>query len=245
MEFSFSSYFRFLSTLAQGGYRIFEFGPPEDFPPSNVPFVILRHDVDVSLDAAIRLAERESREGIRSTYFFMISNQYYNLHSAEGRRALQTIRSLGHSIGLHFDETVYEAPNIEAFNRASNCESQRLEDLSSGPVVGVNFHRPRAGRIGTGIELTDPLPHSYMPFYVSDLDYCSDSTGKWRYGSPDERESIALRKPLHLLTHPIWLGEEPRKPEDQLLRFLQERQEKTMQSLSSECSVELTIGRDT
>ena len=49
--------------------------------------VLLRHDVDLSLDAALRMAELEHEEGAAATYFLMTESVFYNLASSEGERA--------------------------------------------------------------------------------------------------------------------------------------------------------------
>ena len=47
--------------------------------------VILRHDVDLSLDAALRMAELEADAGAAATYFLMTGSVFYNLALAGGR----------------------------------------------------------------------------------------------------------------------------------------------------------------
>ena len=48
--------------------------------------VLLRHDVDLSLDAALRMAEVEADAGARATYFLMTGSVFYNLDSHEGEQ---------------------------------------------------------------------------------------------------------------------------------------------------------------
>lgn len=241
MDFTYSSYTAFVSELLQNGYQLVDFGPPSTLPPLTERFVVLRHDVDVSLRAAVRFAEHEADHGIRSSYFVMITNQFYNAHSSDGRRALGRLRSLGHSIGLHFDETIHHVPSTEAFNEACSREAAELMDVSEGSLVGVSFHRPISTRLGATIELTAPLPHSYLPAYIHDIEYCSDSTGRWRFGPPNERPAVAEGRPLHLLTHPIWWGEQHEAPEERLGRFVQRHQAWLVRTLAGEVSV---VARD-
>ena len=74
--------------------------------------MILRHDVDLSLDAALRMAELEAEAGAAATYFLMTGSVFYNLGSPEGERALGRLRELGHRVGLH---AVY--PRLELDDR--------------------------------------------------------------------------------------------------------------------------------
>ena len=48
--------------------------------------MILRHDVDLSLDAALRMAELEAEAGAAATYFLMTRSEFYNLDSPSGER---------------------------------------------------------------------------------------------------------------------------------------------------------------
>ena len=63
--------------------------------------LLLRHDVDLSLDAAVQLAELEHEEGAAATYFLMTESVFYNLASTEGEQVLERLRELGHRVGLH------------------------------------------------------------------------------------------------------------------------------------------------
>ena len=57
--------------------------------------LILRHDVDLSLEAAVALAEVEAEAGAWSTWFLMTRSVFYNLASAEGERTIARLRELG------------------------------------------------------------------------------------------------------------------------------------------------------
>ena len=63
--------------------------------------VILRHDVDLSLDGALAVAEVEAEEGAWSTWFLMTRSVFYNLASSEGEAAIARLRELGHRVAHH------------------------------------------------------------------------------------------------------------------------------------------------
>ena len=46
--------------------------------------------------------------------------------------------------------------------------------------------------------------HTYMPEFFSNIKYCSDSEGLWKYDNPESLINDTNIKTLHLLTHPIW-----------------------------------------
>jgi hypothetical protein len=50
--------------------------------------------------------------------------------------------------------------------------------------------------------------------------YISDSTGIWRYGHPLESEAYKARKPIQLLTHPIWWMQQGETALQKLERWL-------------------------
>src|SRR6266487_4453075 len=94
--FDLGHYRELLDAAREGGYR-FAFFDREPEPGT----VLLRHDVDLSLDAALRMAELEADAGAAATYFLMTRSEFYNLDSASGESAVERLRSLGHRVGLH------------------------------------------------------------------------------------------------------------------------------------------------
>ena len=64
-------------------------------------FAILRHDVDLSLEAARATARLEHELGAHATYFMLTESVFYNLDSELGRETLAELRDLGHAVGLH------------------------------------------------------------------------------------------------------------------------------------------------
>ena len=94
--FDLDHYAALLEAAKRGGYRFAFF----DAEP-RAGDLLLRHDVDLSLDAALRLAELEADAGARATYFLMTRSVFYNLASHEGEHAVGRLRELGHGVGLH------------------------------------------------------------------------------------------------------------------------------------------------
>ena len=73
-------YRELLDAAQAGGYR-FAFFDRSPEPGT----VLLRHDVDLSLDAALAVAELEAEAGAAATYFLMTRSEFYNLDCALGR----------------------------------------------------------------------------------------------------------------------------------------------------------------
>ena len=65
--------------------------------------LLIRHDIDFSVDFAHKLALFESELGIQSTYFLMLTSNMYNLISLENQKLVRSIIKLGHKVSIHFD----------------------------------------------------------------------------------------------------------------------------------------------
>ena len=175
--FDLAHYGELLAAAKSGGYR-FGFFDHEPAPGD----LLLRHDVDLSLDAALTLAGLEAEAGAQATYFVMMQSVFYNLASPEGEHALGRLRELGHRVGLH---AVY--PRLELDDRFD-------------PVVAWHNPDPEFMR-----EPLDGAVNVMQPEYFDPDHYRSDSNQHWRSGCPHEELAGGGFEWLQLLTHPeIW-----------------------------------------
>src|SRR5262249_56512950 len=94
--FSLAHYRELLDAAQAGGYRWAGFDRAPE--PGDL---ILRHDVDLSLEAAVALAEVEAEAGAWSTWFLMTRSAFYNLDSAAGERTIARLRELGGRVAHH------------------------------------------------------------------------------------------------------------------------------------------------
>ncbi len=88
-------YGELLAAARQGGYR-FAFFDTDPQPGD----LLLRHDVDLSLEAALALAELEAELGTPATYLLMTRSEFYNLAAPSGEAAIERLRRLTHRVGL-------------------------------------------------------------------------------------------------------------------------------------------------
>lgn len=65
-------------------------------------FVIMRHDVEYSVDRAYALAKVESSMDFTSTFFFQWTNNSYNILSRRNQDLIKDMHERGHVIGLHY-----------------------------------------------------------------------------------------------------------------------------------------------
>ncbi len=176
--FDLAHYREILAAAQAGGYRFAHFeGEPVEGS------VILRHDVDLALGAAVRIAELEHEVGATATYFLMTESVFYNLDSSEGAGAIERLRGLGHCVALH---AVY--PNAPF--------DQRFD-----PVVAWHNPDPEYMRA----PLPDGRINAMQEPWFDPATYRSDSNQHWRSGCPHDELRKGAFPWLQLLTHPeIW-----------------------------------------
>ena len=105
--------------------------------------LFLRHDVRLSLEAALETARLEHELGIRATYLLMTESAFYNLDSHVGHYAQRQLRQWGHAVGLH---AVH--PRAELDSRFDRVLSWHNPDAAyqREPLVGaVNVEEPPYG----------------------------------------------------------------------------------------------------
>ncbi len=88
--FTLEHYRDLLEAAKSGGYRFSGF---DREPEPGLLFI--RHDVDLSLEAAVRMAEVEAEARAWSTWCLMTRSVFYNLDSEQGESAIARLRGLG------------------------------------------------------------------------------------------------------------------------------------------------------
>lgn len=163
----------------------------KDYDSQQQKIVVLRHDVDFSLEHALKLAELEHKHGIRSTYFILLHSMYYNALSPESADIIKRIAVLSHEIGLHYD-TRFNTSTIEK-------EAHILEVISGQKIISIAPH-------DTSITPVIAKQHGFIDaFHDIKLEYISDSVQNWRQGCMCNH--VGKKDRLHVLTHPIWWSE--------------------------------------
>lgn len=215
MKFTYQAYRDFLALLRECGYTFRNYRTYADAACC----VILRHDIDFSLEQAVRLAELEAGAGVRATYFVLLRTDFYNPASRRGVAALRRIRSLGHETGLHFDEKVY-APELspEELVQAIVRECGVLSALLETPVSTVSMHRPSKATLEADYRIPGVV-NSYGKTFFREFKYLSDSRQRWREPVLDIVRSGAYNR-LHILTHAFWYHETERSLRESVRGFI-------------------------
>jgi hypothetical protein len=174
-SFDVTHYRELLEAVTAGGYRWTGF----DHEPRSGD-LFLRHDVDLSLDAALEVARIEHELGVPATYFLMTESVFYNLDSSAGEDALRELRSLGHAIGFH---PVHPHFDID----------ERFD-----PVFA--WHNPDPDFIS---EPRNGAANVMAPPYYAPGRYRSDSNQNWREGCPHDELAGGAFDWLQLNVHPV------------------------------------------
>jgi hypothetical protein len=197
--FSLEGYRELLLAFKRAGYSFCGFNKIERYLVEGQQFIVLRHDLDIGLHPALEIARIEHEQGVQATYFVTLHSPFYNALSHSSAEIMLQLHQWGHQIALHADLTAY----------AGDCDKALLE-------VGIlaqfyPFINTQLASLHSPINLEqmpiasfEQLQNVYGHVFSKDITYISDSTGRWRYGHPLESEAFLLRKPIQLLTHPIW-----------------------------------------
>lgn len=214
-EFSLDDYCELLSTFKDAGYSFCRFEEIDDHLSGGYPFAVLRHDIDMSLRPALEMARTEYEQGVEATYFVLLRSPFYNIFSRLNAEILQQIHQYGHQIAAHLDLAAYNNDYFKAV--------MEVEVLSQFyPYINtelVSLHSTCALN-QIPITLSHRLDHVYGPAVRGEMAYISDSTGRWRYGHPLDSEAFSSRKPIQLLTHPIWWTQDGETATQKLERWL-------------------------
>ena len=236
--FTLATYADMVENLLERGYRFSSFPEAESQLDVDQRFVLMRHDIDMSLEAALRMARQESDLGVQSTYFFLVRTDNYNVFSKDGSDTVRQILDLGHHLGLHFDCASYPA-SFATKDLARSCAQEvgMLEHWFSKPVSIVSYHRPDARVLTGDPAISAPLHHTYMGLFRDRIRYISDSGGRWVDGSPTTSFEFNRGLPLHILIHPVWWTEQPTPAYETLLQLVDQKTEHLERSIAQNCKV--------
>ena len=172
MNFTYRAYKSLLDNLQKTGYSFVNYHNWYDYEKC----VILRHDIDQDISKAVHLANIEKNEGVESTYFVLLTSDFYNVFSKESSEGLKRILDCGHEIGLHFDEVRYpEAEgDVDKISELIQKEAYFLGQAIGKKISTVSMHRPSKGLLEANIEIPGII-NSYRKTFFKEFKYLSDS----------------------------------------------------------------------
>lgn len=216
MQFTYDAYRELLSLLKQHGYEIANYHNWQ----TKRRCVILRHDIDSSIECALKFAALEQECGVASTYFVLLRSDFYNVLSPKSRDWLEEIHQMGHEIGLHFDEMAYPAiiGNITEVKEAILQETKLLESIIDFPISTVSMHRPSKAILEADLQISGMI-NSYSNVFFKQFKYLSDSRHHWREPVMDIVKN-EQHDQLHILTHAVGYFEKDTSLQEWTTAFL-------------------------
>ena len=215
MDFTYDSYKLLIRKLREHGYAVCSYKNWQQ----EQRCVILRHDIDNDIEKALDLAIIEQELDVKSTYFVLLTSDFYNVFSARSQELLRKIIDNGHEVGLHFDEVRY--PDIktpdDVLERILN-ESKILSDVTGESIDVVSMHRPSKMILDANLQIPG-LINSYSQVYFKDFKYLSDSRRRWREPVEEIVASETYER-LHILTHAIWYNNVELNIHDSIYKFV-------------------------
>lgn len=171
-------------------------------------FIIMRHDVDVSIKHSLKMAQEEHSLGIKSTYFVRTSKTLEPF-SKKNSVTLGKIAKLGHEIGLHYDSDVINNKDFKAYLLN---KKRKLENAAGVKIYGAALHRVKRldgtkeikelNFIEQFLDELDLRYDAYSKKFQNGIIYISDSARQWKHGCICK--NIRNKPHLYVLTHPIW-----------------------------------------
>lgn len=199
-DFSFRHYFEVLNNVRDSYDYI---GPFRDLHVrKKASFIVLRHDVDISLNHALKLAKMESDEDIQSTFFILLHSPFYNALTKKNVGIISKISSLGHEIGLHYD-TDFLSKSLKTARKQIKDEARILESIIGKKIISVTQHNP-----STTVKLNHVVSgflNAMDNVLTKNAIYISDSVQNWRKGCMCNHVNKISQ--FQILTHPIWWQE--------------------------------------
>ena len=186
MQFTYEAYSRLIGLLKEKGYEIADYHNYRDF--SKV--AILRHDVDMSLEKAAKMAGLEEKMQVRATYYVLLCSDFYNVYSRKSQELIGKILKCGHEIGLHFDEERYD--DKKRMPEWIDREITILEEFTGVTIKSVSMHRPSKETLAADYKIRGGnIVNSYGSEFFRDFKYVSDSRRDWREDHRGRRISKA------------------------------------------------------
>ena len=182
-----------LKTLYQ---KIITLGETKTFSETNKNnSFFIRHDIDFDMDKALVVAIIENKIGVKSTFFIMVTCEYYNVLSSNNKKIINQIKFLGHEIGIHFDPSICDDYEKEFVHEVSV-----LEKIIGEKITSVSLHNPSAHGI---YPFFKNFNNSYFkPFYIEEF-YISDSCFDFRGKDISSFVEKIKENSVQVLIHPI------------------------------------------
>ncbi|MBO5166208.1 MAG: hypothetical protein IJ405_09510 [Lachnospiraceae bacterium] len=205
-------------------------------------FILMRHDVEYSVERAYNLSKVEASMDFTSTYFFQWTNNSYNILSRKNMDMVKDMHERGHEIGLHY--ALNGMTDMEQARKQIVKEINIISEMFGFKVDTFSVHRPSKDILRENIKLPGIINAYQDEFFTfaenvtADtqiaVKYMSDSNHTWRYGYPDEKNILGHGK-VQILTHPFAWTKEGYDNFDNYKTLVTEKTEEVIHSINNEC----------
>lgn len=203
--------------------------------------IILRHDEPFSPTASLAIARINSDLGVKGTFFFDPSNEFYSLVSDKVQSIIVEIKQLGQDIALKVNPKNEagefpsdDAPNVEngktKEEKLDHKIKQNKEELTELTGIEPNVYaldvtglKDAGFDIPTGeiAGMTSAYGHQFADGKLRT--YNSNSNGIHPYGTSFLDEVKNGKNLLHVLVHPCWISPTAMLPNDRLNYWLENK----------------------
>ena len=221
--FNLENYKLILSRALEVGYEFISFKKVLENKNSNKLFdsdqglILLRHDIDASLNMALKMALLEKKLNISANYFLMLRSPCYNLLSRYNDFCVEEIAKNGHFLELHYDQGHDEIKGYSILDTQNSIKSQIkvMEEFYYRKINAVSFHQPSKKVLNDTIECNGRI-NTYDKKLLKNFHYISDSNRKFepfykaefaeKISCQNISNSLASFYPqnIQLLIHPMW-----------------------------------------
>jgi hypothetical protein len=202
LDYSIKSYRVIIERALASGYRFVPFGLEEKPQPGQI---YLRHDVDYSLELALKLAEVNAGMGVEGTFFVLLRSQVYNLLTPWSQRVVERIHELGQRLALHAIINPLAPDEVES-RLQDDFEFARRNLPCLSPVFSWHNSTPEVLARTAPLEQFAGLINAYSVRFTKNIMYYSDSN--MRHSADEFFQLVSARQEtaLQLLFHPlIWV----------------------------------------
>lgn len=168
--------------------------------PEEKKTILLRHDIDISLEKANEMATIESLNSVKATYFILFSSPFYNVFDKESIDILKNIKTLGHEIGLHYDVDLIQQVKGDTYSFLQ-AQAILLNEIIGDEVFSIAMHNPSIS--GDDIFTNTKFINAYDDIFIKDMAYYSDSCGAWRNNFIKCFQNNTFPQKIQLAIHPI------------------------------------------
>ncbi len=235
--FSYEEYRKIIRIMQKSGkYTTFHEAKEKD------EFILMRHDVEFSVDRAYELSQVEKSMNFTSAYFFQWTNNSYNILSKKNTEMIREMHEEGHTIGLHF--AVNGLTDIEEIKEKIMLEMKVLSSMMGFDIETFSVHRPSKDILRANIKL-EGIINAYEDHFFTfaesiddntslEVKYLSDAMHKWNYGVPDDATLMGNKK-VQVLTHPYSWTEQGYDNLNNFKTLIEERNQELIETINGEC----------